>query len=159
MPLVGRPILAAACLRAGFSPGANPGPFRDFRFLAPGTRLNAFSEVSGTSGRRRVVRRVDFGECNTQKLILCDLLKNFRKFLPIETLTFSPRQATSVMSWKFVALVQALVLVARALACSAGLSRRARTSSNPAEHRLKPMLQAKARATKTSLEELGPGIM
>ena len=42
-----------------------PGPFRDFRFLAPRTRLNAISEFSAVGGRRRLVRRVDFGECNT----------------------------------------------------------------------------------------------
>jgi hypothetical protein len=88
-------------LAATVPPGASPGDFPDFRFLAPGTRLNAFSEVSGISGRRRVLRLADFGECNTQKLILCDLLKNFRKFLPTETLTFSPRQATSKLSRSF----------------------------------------------------------
>jgi hypothetical protein len=47
--------------------------FRDFRFLAPGTRLNAISEISAVEGRRRVIRRADFGEFNTQKLILCEL--------------------------------------------------------------------------------------
>jgi hypothetical protein len=50
--------------------------FRDFRFLALGTRLNAISEISAIAGRRRLVRRADFGEFNTQKLILCELLEN-----------------------------------------------------------------------------------
>jgi hypothetical protein len=58
----------------GDHPWGEPGGlFRDFRFLAPGTRLNAFSEVSGIEGPRRLVRLADFGELNTQKLILCEL--------------------------------------------------------------------------------------
>jgi cytochrome P450 len=40
-------------------------PFRDFRFLAPGRRLNAFPEISAMGGRGRPVRLVHFGECNT----------------------------------------------------------------------------------------------
>ena len=48
------------------SPLGEPGElFRDFRFLAPRTRLNAFSEFSAIWGRRRLVRLVDFGEFNT----------------------------------------------------------------------------------------------
>jgi hypothetical protein len=39
--------------------------FDDFRFLAPRTPLNAFSEFSAIVGPRRPVRLVDFGECNT----------------------------------------------------------------------------------------------
>jgi hypothetical protein len=40
-----------------------------------------------------------------------------------------------------------VVLVARTSVCSVGFSRRLRILSNLAEHRLKPMLQAEARAT------------
>ncbi len=45
----------------------------DFPFLAPGTRLGAFSQNSGIWGRRRLLRLVVFGEFNTQKLIPRDL--------------------------------------------------------------------------------------
>jgi hypothetical protein len=51
----------------------------DFRFLAPGTRLNAFSKISAIWGRRRLVRRAGFGECETQKLIPRDLAEYFSR--------------------------------------------------------------------------------
>jgi hypothetical protein len=76
--------------------------FRDSRFLAPRTRLNRFSEISGMEGPPRLVRPVHFGELNTQKLILCGLSENLRAVLgseaPIKTPAFSPRQATSTAS-------------------------------------------------------------
>jgi hypothetical protein len=59
--------------RRVITPGVSPGPFRDFLFLAPRARLNAISEISAMVGRRRLVRLADFGEFNTQKLILCEL--------------------------------------------------------------------------------------
>ena len=46
---------------------------RDFRFLVPGPRLNAFSEISAMWGRGGLVRRADFDEFETQELILREL--------------------------------------------------------------------------------------
>ena len=64
---------SATCRFIVASLPANAG---DFRFLPPGARLAAFSQNSATLGRRRLVRRVVFGECNTQKLIPRDLAEN-----------------------------------------------------------------------------------
>ena len=62
--------------RRGVSPGSFFARARDFRFLAPSTRLNAISEILAILGRRRVVQLADFGELGTQKLILRELPQN-----------------------------------------------------------------------------------
>ena len=67
-----------------------------FRFLGPRTRLDAISQLSAMVGRRKVARRADFGELNTQELILCELLKKSTqkceaKVAPILTISGSDR--------------------------------------------------------------------
>ena len=83
-------------LAATVLPGV--GPFRHFRFLAPSTRLNAISEISAIVGRRRVVRRADFGELNTQKLILCELPKNVHANLGAKIAPPGANQEANVFS-------------------------------------------------------------